>query len=143
VHRGVIAVFGDEVYHAPDLASALRGVRLKRERASRTPESVAEQYAQNLDAFVARHRKHGHLAVTADDARAIGACEYGIRSWCASVGIDMAQGEVTLDTMLAAYRANPLVEARRTILHVVAESRAEQRRHQAVGHGMASTLEAA
>lgn len=128
VHRGVMAVLGDEVYHADDVPSALRGIRLKAAQGNCVPPSMAAQYERSLDAFVARYRRHGELLVTADDARDIGACEYGIRSWCESVGIDMREGEVTLTRMLAAYRANPLVEARRTILNVIAQHRMAPRR---------------
>lgn len=59
----------------------------------------------------------------ATDARAIGACEYGIRSWCARTGISYEAGQATVAEVYAAYQASPAPEARFAILHAARRAR--------------------
>jgi hypothetical protein len=59
--------------------------------------------------------------VHVQDARAVGACEYGIRSWCYATGLQAAYaaGCATLRQVWDAYQAQPRAEARATILAVL------------------------
>ena len=53
---------------------------------------------------------------TLADAKALGFCDYGIRSWCHRVGID-PDGQATIEQIIAGYKSAPVSEARQFILH--------------------------
>jgi hypothetical protein len=105
-----------ETYHAafPDLA--LKGL------ARKTGAKAADAQIQNLldkygiDTVVARHPD---LTVTLQDARVMGACEFGILSWCNRTGLPYDEGEASLRAVYAAYLEAPLPEARAAILHAL------------------------
>jgi hypothetical protein len=63
------------------------------------------------------------VTVTVGDARRIGACEYGIRSWCHRVGIDYETGQATLRAVVEGYREYPLPEVRATLIAVCEKQR--------------------
>lgn len=56
-------------------------------------------YALTVDAFVKRYERR-KLTVSARDAQESGSCDFGIRSWCAVVGLDYEAGEAPLDAIL-------------------------------------------
>lgn len=123
VHRGVMARLGEEVFHAPDVQEAIRGVTRKHKRAGVPTAERINAYQLTVDGFAARYARYGHVPVTVEDARDTGACEYGIQSWCHTVGIDLQAGSVPLSLVLTGFRVQPLVEVRRTVLHAIKTQR--------------------
>ncbi len=67
--------------------------------------------------------EHAAAPVTLGDARAVGACEYGIKSWCNAVGIDYQAGRTTLGAVLSGYQREPRPEARATVIRVLRRQR--------------------
>lgn len=122
-HRGVMAQLGNEVFHAPSLEEAIRGVTRKHTLASSPARERVSAYQLTVEGFVARYARYGHIPVSIEDARDTGACEYGIQSWCHAVGIDLEAGSVPLSRVLTGFRVQPLVEVRRTVLHAIKAQR--------------------
>jgi hypothetical protein len=120
--RGYLAVSGAEHYHGATAAKAVAGLARKI-RAS----ELTREWASLRDATHARFRAavagHENLTVRVSDARAIGACEYGIQSWCNQVGIDYERGRASLAEVLAGYEQSPAPEARGAILHALRRAR--------------------
>lgn len=112
VSRGYLAVSGRESYHGATPAAALEGLRRK----LRGAEWAAKLESAPLDELAA---EHAAVRVRIADARAIGACEYGIRSWCHATGLDYAAGEASVEDVYAAYKWEPRPEARLAILHAL------------------------
>ncbi len=104
-------------YHGSTPAAALEGLRRK----ARSARWEAALQVSDLRDLV---RGHERLLVRVSDARAIGACEFGIRAWCARVGLDYEAGSAPLGAVAQAYLAAPLPEARLTILHALRRARA-------------------
>ncbi len=124
VRQGVIARHGSECFHAEDARKAIAG--LVRKIACANDRILGGQtscYELSAAAFVRKFERYGHLSVSARDAYACGACPFGVRSWCAFVGIDLNLQTISLARLLAGFEKQPLVEVRRTVLHVVAEHR--------------------
>lgn len=111
---GYIARIGDCSYHAESAQKAVAGIKRKAREQKITAAlykpaaKIAELVACNAD-----------MRVSLADARATGACEYGIRSWCNSVGLDYDAGSATLGEVFAAYQQSPRAEARATVLRVL------------------------
>lgn len=122
VHRGFIAVEGDEHYHAETVEAALRGLRRK----ARPRRTCYEDYESTVDEFSTRYAKCTG-AVTLQDARNTGSCEYGIRSWCERVGLDYELEEAPLQAVLNAFRLVPQVEVRRAVVHAVRRIRRDRK----------------
>lgn len=122
-HRGVMARLGNEVFHAPSLEGAIRGVTRKHKLANSPARERVGAYQLTVDGFVARYARYGYVPVSVEDARDTGACEYGIQSWCHAVGIDLQAGSVPLSRVLTGFRIQPLVEVRRTVLHAIKAQR--------------------
>lgn len=120
VDRGFIAVLGEEHFHASSAQAASTGVRRKVKSAARVPA-----YGLSVEAFIARHMGC-HLMVYVKDAEESGSCDYGIRSWCAHVGLDYNLGEAPLEDILVGFRMRPQDEVRRAVLHAVRRERSEQ-----------------
>ncbi len=116
VSRGYIACSESQAYHADSPQRALAGLKRKLS-ASRW---AAELQSADLDKIVGQS---GDAIVKISDARAIGACEYGIKAWCNRVGIDYEAGETTVARVYEAYQAVPAPEARGAILHAIRRSR--------------------
>ncbi len=125
VYRGVIARLGWEVYHAEDVQQAIRGITLKAKRAAEPARRPAGAYQISVDAFIMRYARYGAVDVSIDDARAIGACEYGIESWCHAVGIDVDEECVPISRILECFRIRPQYEVRRTVLYAIKNHRAD------------------
>lgn len=62
---------------------------------------------------------YGSVPVSFDDAKETGACEYGIRSWCFSVGIDPDDNFAFLKDVIDGYFKLPQQEALAVIKHMV------------------------
>ena len=125
--RGVIAIAADgTAYHGADVDKALRGLARKTGN-QRLRDEWAELASASIERFRAAVAPYGNLMVRVSDARAIGACEYGIRSWCATVGLDYDAGAATLAQVLAGYERQPAPEARAAILHALRRARRQVR----------------
>lgn len=122
--RGYIARAGDISYHGKTADQALTGL-IRKQRALALTLRLA---SADLGDLVS---KCPGALVTVGDARATGACAYGIRSWCNQVGITVAYdeatghitGEAALSTVYAAYQREPRREAHATVLHVLRRQR--------------------
>ena len=114
--RGYIARSGDLTYHADSPEGALVGLRRK----VRNAQFDARLAVAPLDDLIAGHEAR---RVSLADAYATGACDPGIRAWCARVGIDYASGRSTVGEVYAGYLAHPLREARAVLLHVLKRAR--------------------
>lgn len=126
VDRGFIARQGTVHYHAASVQSAIAGARRKLRIESGTTPSSRSPYGLSIDEFIRRYARHS-AEVSLDDARDTGSCEYGIRSWCASVGLDYESGSAPLSAVLEGFRALPMIEVRRAIVHAVRRHRAMKR----------------
>lgn len=117
VEHGVIARGHGEAFHGKTYASALQGLRRK---LSFSGLSAEERTERAVASFVNRWGKDQREA-TIGDAQEIGACDYGIQSWCFSVGLEtqLAEGRAKIADLAAAYAKRPLPEVRRTILFAV------------------------
>jgi RNA:NAD 2'-phosphotransferase (TPT1/KptA family) len=128
VRHGTIAMLDDESFHAEDPQKAINGVLRKVEQARGSAQPTKRNgYELNTQEFILRYERYRDLDVHVEDALDVGACEFGVRSWCQRVGIDIEQGFVPLRCLLEGFSQCPLIEVRRTVLHVVAEHRARQR----------------
>lgn len=125
VHHGVIARYKNETFHAEVAQSAIDGVLRKAKRShNNAPRTRKCSYELTTEDFVKRYRRFGTLNVRASDAYEVGACVFGVRAWCERVGINLDEETVPLSRLLDGFAQSPLIEARKTILHVVAEHRA-------------------
>jgi len=115
--RGYIARADGATYHGTTIDQALTGLAKKR----RSLQFVA-RLADPAE-LIKLADSYGTARVTLGDARSVGACEYGIRSWCNSVGIDYDAGSTTLATVLQGYEREPRPEARATIIRVLRRQR--------------------
>lgn len=104
-------------YHARTAADALAGLRRK----VRGADWMATLQTADLSTLI---RGHESLPVRVTDARAIGACEYGIRSWCRAVSLPYEAGSAPLADVARAYATEPRPEARAAILHALRRARA-------------------
>ena len=106
--------------HAATPEAALRGVLRK--------HAIAEAQYEMSDVTMkkaAKDPRKSKWIVRLSDARKIGACEFGIRSWCERTGLPYNQGRATFAQVYAAYQQAPISEARRTLIYVL---RRNQRR---------------
>ena len=121
--RGVIALAVDgTAYHGADVDQAVRGLARKL-TGRRLSAEWAALAAASIDRFRAAVAPFGDVLVRVADARAIGACEYGIRSWCHQVGLDYEAGAATLAQVLAGYELHSAPEARAAIVHALRRAR--------------------
>jgi hypothetical protein len=125
VSRGFIAAADGEHYHAETVEMALRGIQRKAKAQQR---SCAGDYKSTVEDFVRRYKRFAG-AVTLDDARMTGSCEYGIRSWCERVGLDYELGEAPLRAVLDAFQRCPQVEVRRAVISAVRRERRSRAEH--------------
>lgn len=116
VSNGFIATAGGLSYHADCAERALAGLKRKAKNA----EWQAKIRNMDIPEII---RRLPDLVVRLADAKAIGACEYGIRSWCARVGISYEAGEATVSEVWAGYCAVPAPEARAALLHAARRNR--------------------
>jgi len=114
--QGYIARANGISYHASTLAKALAG--LKRKTNAKSISLLSNE--QLLDIA----QRHASAAVSVADARAIGACEPGIRSWIARTNIALRDEVTTLGELVAAYTIVPATEARAVIVRALRRCRA-------------------
>ena len=126
VDRGFIAKLKDEFFHGKTVEEAVAGVLRKDKAASRF-----DAYRATVDAFIERFGGMQTI-VSVHDAFESGSCEYGVRSWCAAVGLEFQDGEAPLQAVLRGFQLRPQVEVRRAVLHAIRRQRAAcpQRREQ-------------
>jgi hypothetical protein len=113
VHRGFIVRRGFRVAHAATIGKALAILRLKETAATTSPvwRRTAEKAAS------------AGAEVCVRDARAVGACDYGIRAWCARQGLPYEAGCAPMGDVLAAYDREPAAEARAAIIFAARRAR--------------------
>ena len=113
VHGYIAVDLSGNSYHGKNVKAAIAGLRRK----TATP---AERHARSLAYIKGRMKKATQLCAgrtfTLADAKALGFCDYGIRSWCHRVGID-PDGQATIEQIIAGYKSAPVAEARQFILH--------------------------
>lgn len=117
LETGFIARTDDEQVscHGATYSSALAGLARKRRLAIVGAGEVAREAVER---FAERWAKRSDLVATLADAEAIGACSYGIQSWCHASGLSaqLEVGRATVAELAQAYRVRPLPEVRSTIL---------------------------
>lgn len=119
--RGFIAVAGGESFHSDTADGAISGLRRKGRSAPARAAMIADMKSA-VDAFIAKYTKCA-INVSLDDARNSGSCEYGIRSWCESVGIDIARAQVPMAELLEGFQRMPQTELRCAVLRAVRRKR--------------------
>lgn len=119
--RGFIAVAGGDSFHSDSADGAISGLRRKGRSAPARAAVIADMKSA-VEAFITKYARCA-IDVSLDDARKSGSCEYGIRSWCASVGIDIARVEVPMAELLKGFRRMPQTEVRRAVLSAVRRNR--------------------
>lgn len=115
--RGFIAVAGSDSFHSDTAEGAISGFRRKGSSAPTRAATIADMKSA-VEAFITKYARYG-IDVSLDDARKAGSCEYGIRSWCASVGIDIRRAQVPMVELLEGFRRMPQTEVRRAVLGAV------------------------
>lgn len=115
--RGYIARSGDTSHHADTAEKALAGLRRKAKALATTAALAAADLGQLV-------QRHASATVRLADATAVGACDPGIRHWCATVGLSYAAGTATLSDVYQAYQREPRPEAHATIVRVLRRLRA-------------------
>lgn len=116
VVQGYIARSNGVSFHASTLSKAIAG--LKRKAHDRNISLLSNEQLLEL----AKH--HAGTKVSVSDARAIGACEPGIRSWVARTSIALRDEATTLGELVAAYTLVPATEARAVIVRALRRCRA-------------------
>lgn len=126
VDRGYIATLGNEHFHADSAQAAIKGVRRKVKSAEAPIHAAVSPYALTVDAFIKRYERQ-KITVSVRDAQESGSCDFGIRSWCAVVGLDYEAGEAPLEAILRGFELRPQEEVQRAVLYAVRRDRAGRR----------------
>jgi len=116
VVQGYITRANGISYHASSLAKAISG--LKRKANARNISLLSNEQLLEIA------QRHASTTVSVADARAIGACEPGIRSWIARTNIALREEATTLGELVAAYTIVPATEARAVIVRALRRCRA-------------------
>ncbi|WP_158301355.1 hypothetical protein [Janthinobacterium sp. BJB426] len=119
--RGFIAVAGSDSFHSDTTEGAILGVQRKRRNVPTRAATIADMTSA-VDTFITKYSRYD-IYVSLDDARKTGSCEYGIHSWCASVGIDIGRARVPMIELLEGFRRLPQIEVRRAVLGAVKRNR--------------------
>jgi hypothetical protein len=112
--RGFIAITGNHNFHATSFDKAVKGVMRKANLSGEVFANLLTKHG--IESLSTRCPE---LTVCVSDAVKIGACDYGIRSWCSAVSIDYNTGCAPLKTVYDAYLSRPMPEARAAILHAL------------------------
>lgn len=115
--RGFIAVADSASFHSDTAEGAISGL-LRKGRSAPTRAATIADMKSAVNAFIAKYTSYD-IDVSLDDARRSGSCEYGISSWCASVGIDIRRAQVPMVELLEGFRCMPQTEVRRAVLGAV------------------------
>ena len=119
--RGFIATGGGESFHAATADSAIKGL-LRKAKSTMDSSSMLKDLISSTELFASKYAGI-EVSVSLDDARNSGSCEYGIRSWCDSVAIDISRGEVPMAELMGGFRRLPLTEVRRAALYAIRKCR--------------------
>lgn len=111
---GYIARSGRNTYHAATVAAALRGLQRKTDGVKLTGPTMARLA-----------ELHGSAWVPLAAVRAVGACDYGIRSWVERTGMraQYEAGGATVAEVAAGYAVCPAPEARAAVLYAIRQAR--------------------
>lgn len=115
--RGFIAVAGSESFHSDTAEGAISGLRRKGRSTPKRAAMISDMKSA-VNAFITKYTRY-NIDVSLDDARRSGSCEYGIHSWCATVGIDICRAQVPMVELLEGFRRLPQTEVRRAVLSAV------------------------
>ena len=137
VDRGFIALLGKEHFHADSVKAAISGIQRKVKAAGLPAGTVLGAYELSVEGFIKRYQGRD-IWVSVADAQESGSCDFGIRSWCAAVGLDYESGEARLAMVLEGFRQRPQEEVRRAILYAVRRHRAEDRTLTVTGEKIAA-----
>jgi len=108
-------------YHADTAVKAIKGLLKKVDSEVAAKEWTLLFSSNSIEKLAAQLPKNA--VVKLSDARAIGACEYGIKSWCASTSLDYEKGRAPILDVIGAYQAHPRIEARAAIIHALRSHR--------------------
>lgn len=117
---------GNEHFHADSAQAAIKGVRRKVKSAEAPTQAAVSPYALTVEAFVKPYERR-KLSVSVSDVQESGSCDFGIRSWCAVVGLDFEAGHAPLAEILRGFQLRPQEEVRRAVLHALRRARSERR----------------
>ena len=118
--RGYIARHGAHTFHAATPSEALSGLAKKTKAAQL---SVDWEACIKSSALPELAERNAGTFVTLTDARRIGACEYGIKSWCNATGLPYEAGRAPISEVVNAFLREPRSEARAAILHAIRRSK--------------------
>lgn len=121
IDRGFIAIADRDSFHSDTAEGAISGLRRKGRSAPSKAAAIADMKSA-VEAFITKYARCA-IDVSLDDARNSGSCEYGIRSWCASVGIDIVRVQVPMPELLEGFRRMAQTEVRRAVLRAVRRDR--------------------
>lgn len=122
VQSGYIAKSDDgTAYHANSAIKAIKGLARKSASVAREAEWTKLFNVESIENLAAQ--LPAKAVVSIGDAKAIGACEYGIQSWCYSTGLPYSKGRAPMTDVIQAYRQEPRVEARAAIIFALRKFR--------------------
>lgn len=122
--RGYLALTRDRLgsveyaCHGRTIRGTLQGLKVKSDRQEcgrLVPRIPLSKVLESVDP--------NGIDVRLSDAKAIGACEYGIRAWCHTVGLDPERKSAPLREVLDCYAKDPAPEARAAMLHAIRRQR--------------------
>ena len=119
--RGFIAVAGGDSFHSDTAEGAISGLRRKGRSGPSRAAAIADMKS-SVNVFITKYTRCA-IDVSVADARQSGSCTYVIRSWCASVRVDIARVQVPMAELLEGFRRLPQTEVRRAVLSPVRRNR--------------------
>ena len=123
VVSGYIAKSDDgTAYHADSAIKAIKGLTRKSATVARDAEWTKLFDVESIENLAAK--LPDNAVVSIGDAKAVGACDYGIKSWCFSTGLPYSKGRAPMADVIQAYRKEPRMEARAAILYALRKLRA-------------------
>jgi hypothetical protein len=114
VDTGFIARSGDKSFHGKTAKSALQGLERK--------IAGARFAGRSMDQLAA---DHGDRWVSIANVKAVGACDYGIKSWVDRTGMhaQLEAGGATVKEIATGYALCPAPEARAAVLYALRKQR--------------------
>ena len=105
VKRTSLGLIPTTAYHSESAMAAVEGSHRKFQNIDHLPLEIRDVPADAVATWA--------------DARAIGACESGVKTWCNLVGIDHGKPSVPLIDVVRGYYLKPMPEAKAIILRVL------------------------
>lgn len=122
VASGFIAISNDgTAYHAVSAIKAIKGLAKKSAAVARVEEWTKLFDTESIENFAEKLPANSIVSIA--DAKAVGACDYGIKSWCFSTGLSYNKGYAPVADVIQAYHKEPRVEARAAILFALRKLR--------------------